>query len=42
MENSLDLGDNPEATKKRDEIEKDAKNAYCGATPLVRPKFKKS
>lgn len=40
MENSADLGDNAEATKRRDQLEADAKNANCGATPLVRPKFK--
>lgn len=42
MENSADLGDNAEATKRRDQLEADAKNANCGAIPLVRPKFKNS
>ena len=42
MENSVDLGNNAEATRRRDQIEKDAKSAHCGATPLVKPKFKKS
>lgn len=41
MENSVDLGDSHEANERRDEIEKDAKDAHCGATPLVRPTFKK-
>lgn len=42
MDNSRDLGDNQEAKERRDQIENDAKAAHCGATPLVRPKFKKS
>lgn len=42
MENSVDLGDNPKATKRRNQIERDAKKAKCGTTPLVRPTFKKS
>ncbi|HCR35719.1 hypothetical protein A2130_02850 [Candidatus Woesebacteria bacterium GWC2_33_12] len=41
MNNSVDLGNSAEANSIRNQIENDAKSANCGATPLVRPKFKK-
>lgn len=41
LDNLADLGDTPEANKRRAKIKKEAKEHGCGALPLQEPKFGK-